>query len=246
MLSTMRSVRVPALDAIDGLAHGFEQRLGPPGWESRERARRRTANALAPVGRLFLMTQVHGANVERAPWEGRPEADAGIAEGPGVLVGVETADCLPVLVIDPRLRAVAAAHAGWRGTVAGVVQTTVRALVGRGSRAEDLVAALGPSIGPCCYEVGDELVAAFAPWGEAFFRRGPGGRLRLDVRAANTRLLLDQGLLPDRIHHVRDCTFCQADRYHSYRREGKGGGRMVSFVGFARQEGAVRAVQSRA
>jgi YfiH family protein len=231
-MSTMMSVRVPALDAIDGLAHGFERRAGLAGAESRDEARERVANALSSLGRLFLLKQVHGAAVQRAPWGGEPEADAGLADGPGLLVGVKTADCLPVLVVDAHRRAVAAAHAGWRGTVAGVVRAAVRALLAGGSRAEDLIAALGPSIGPCCYEVGEEVVGAFAGWGQAFFHPGSRGRPHLDLRAANTRQLLDQGLVADRIHHVRDCTFCHADRYHSYRRDGRGAGRMVNFVGW--------------
>jgi YfiH family protein len=231
-MSMMLSVRVPALDAINGLAHGFERRVGPAGTERREEARERVANALSSLGRLFLMKQVHGAAVQRAPWEGEPEGDAGLAEDLGILVGAETADCLPVLVVDARRRAVAAVHAGWRGTVAGVVRAAVRALLAGGSRAEDLVAALGPSIGPCCYEVGEEVVGAFAHLGQAFFHHGPRGRPHLDLRAANARQLLDQGLVADRIHHVRDCTFCQADRYHSYRRDGRGAGRMVNFVGW--------------
>jgi len=234
----MMSVRVPALDAIDGLAHGFERRAPLAGAESREQARERVVSALSSLGQLFLMKQVHGAAVRLAPWDGAPEADAGLAEGPGLLVGVETADCLPVLIVDPWRRAVAAVHAGWRGTVAGVAQAAVRALLAGGSRAESLIAALGPSIGPCCYEVGEVVVGAFAEWGQTFFRPGTRGRPHLDLRAANARQLLDQGVVADRIHHVSDCTFCRADRYHSYRRDGRGTGRMVSFVGWTGDGGA--------
>jgi YfiH family protein len=246
MLPTMRCVRVPALDAIGGLVHGFEQRIGPAGWESRDEARRRAAKTLAPMGRLFLMKQVHGADVRRAPWDGLPEADAALAEGPGCLVGVETADCLPVLLVDPRRRAVAAAHAGWRGTAIGVVRAAVGALLSGGSMAEDLVAALGPSIGRCCYEVGGDVVAAFEPWGRAFFEPGPRGRPHLDLRAANARVLVEHGLAPERIHHVPDCTFCQGDRYHSFRREGRGGGRMVNFVGWSLGDDDADAARRRA
>jgi len=233
MSRTLRTATVSALDAIPGLVHGFEQRLGPPGWEDRDETRRRVAQALAPSGRLHLLKQVHGCRVQAAPWEGRPEADAALADTPGLLLGIETADCQPVLLVDPVQRRVAAAHAGWRGTLAGVTREAVRALVARGSRAEDVVAALGPSIGVCCYEVGPELQEAFGPGGAAFFRPGPRGRPHLDVRAANVRQLEEAGLRPERIHHVADCTYCRADLYHSFRREGKGAGRMVSFVGFA-------------
>ena len=94
------------------------------------------------------------------------------------------------------------------------------------------LAALGPGIGPCCYEVGDDVREAFGSPGASFFRPAPNGRLHLDVRAANARQLLDAGLRPGALHHVADCTRCRADLYHSYRRDGKAAGRMISFVGF--------------
>ena len=226
----LRVATVPALSTVAGLAHGFERREGP--LEPLEAARERVREALAGAGRLLLLRQVHGATVVRAPWDGAPEADAAFADEPGHLLGVVTADCLPVLLVDPVRRAVAAAHAGWRGTAAGVVPRAVEALVAAGSRPEDLLAAAGPGIGPCCYEVGEELREAFGPGGEAFFRPGPRGRPHLDVRAANAHQLQQAGLRPERVHHVADCTACRADLYYSYRRDGAGTGRMISFIGF--------------
>jgi len=228
----MRVAEAQALRDVAGLVHGFERRLASPGRESREASRRRVGQALEPHGRLHLMKQVHGAHVLRAPWEGTPEADAATASEAGLILGVETADCLPVLLVDPRRQAVAAAHAGWRGTAAGVAGRAVQALVAAGSAPPDLLAALGPGIGPCCYEVGDELRAVFGPYGGEFFHPGPRGRAHLDVRSANRRQLVEAGLRPDRIHDVDECTYCREDLYHSYRREGTGGGRMISFVGF--------------
>jgi purine-nucleoside/S-methyl-5'-thioadenosine phosphorylase / adenosine deaminase len=233
MPSTLRAATVPALFDLPGLVHGFEQRLGPAGWEERAAGRTRVAAALSDRGRLHLLKQVHGTTVLAAPWEGRPEADAAIADRDGLILGIETADCLPVLLVDPVRRRVAAAHAGWRGTAAGVTRAAVSALVAGGSRPSDLVAALGPGIGPCCYEVGPELVAAFGPGGDAFFRPGPRGRLHLDVRAANVAQLRAAGVPEAQVHHVDDCTYCRADLYHSYRREGRGAGRMISYVGWA-------------
>ena len=233
MEQTLRAATVPALDAVPGLVHGFEQRLGPAGWETREGSRRRMTHALEGAGRLHLLRQVHGTVVHRAPWDGLPVGDAGVADRAGIILGIETADCLPVLLVDPRRRAVAAAHAGWRGTAAGIAGVAVRALVAGGSRPSELVAALGPGIGPCCYEVGPELVGEFGDGGAAFFRAGKGDRLMLDVRAANVHQLREAGVPEGQIHSVADCTRCDADNYHSYRREGVGGGRMISFVGFA-------------
>jgi len=228
----LRTVTVPALAAIPGLVHGFERRGPADGSEAREAAFARVGAALDGRGRLLLLKQVHGASVVEAPWEGRKEADASCAVAPGWILGIQTADCLPVLLVDPRQRRCAAAHAGWRGTAASIAARAVAALVARGSRPEDLVAALGPGIGPCCYEVGDELREAFGPAGAPFFRPGPNGRPRLDVRAANARQLETAGLRPEAIHLVDECTRCRADLYHSWRRDGPLAGRMVSFVGF--------------
>jgi len=228
----LRTTTASVLAGVPRLVHGFEQRVGPSHGEAREESRRRVAQALEGRGRLLLLKQVHGASVAVAPWEGTPEADAGLATGPGLLVGVETADCLPILIVDPRRRTVAAAHAGWRGTASGVATRAVEALLAAGSDPEDLLAALGPSIGPCCYEVGEELRAAFGPSGTRFFRPGPRGRPHLDVRAANLGQLRAAGLSPGHIQEVGDCTACRPDLYYSYRRDGAGAGRMINFVGW--------------
>jgi YfiH family protein len=230
--AALRAVTVPELTAVPGLVHGFEQRPGP-GTEGRDASRARVAAALAPRGRLLLLKQVHGCSVQRAPWAGRPQADAAVSEQPGMLLGIETADCLPVLLLDPRRRAVAAAHAGWRGTAAGVVREAVRALLEGGSSPGDLLAALGPAIGVCCYEVGEELRQAFAGEAGVLFRSGPRGRPHFDLRAANRRQLEQAGLRPERILSVEHCTYCRPELYHSYRREGTGTGRMTSWIGFA-------------
>ena len=227
------------LASIPGLVHGFEQRQGHAGRETRGASRRRVTVALADTGRLLLMKQVHGATVRHAPWDGaRPEGDAAVTTRYGVLLGIETADCLPVLLVDPWRVTVAAAHAGWRGTVAGVARAVVEVLTAAGSRADDILAVLGPSIGPCCYEVGDELrpafAAAFGDDADGFFHRGPRGRAHLDLRAANVCQLERAGLPSENIHHVADCTHCRPDLYHSYRRDGPGSGRMLSFVGWRR------------
>jgi len=227
------AVHVDALLRIPGLVHGFEQRAAPGLVVPPEDARERLARALEPVGRLQLLKQVHGAVVRTAPWQGRPEGDAGVAEARGLILGVETADCLPVLLADPVRKAVAVAHAGWRGTAAGVATAAVAALVKGGSRPGDLLAALGPANGVCCYEVGPELRDAFADEWEQLACAGPRGRPHLDVRKANLRQLQRAGLLEANIHHVADCTECQPERYHSYRREGRGGGRMISYVGWS-------------
>ena len=229
----LEAVRVPAFAAVPGLVHGFERRMPSAPSESREETRRRVAAALRVQGRLLSLQQVHGALVAEAPFEGTPTADAALATAAGLILGIETADCLPVLLVDPARRFVAAAHAGWRGTAAGVVGHAVCALVAHGSRPQDLLAALGPGIGPCCYEVGNELREALGPASAAFFCPGPRERPHLDVRAANRAALERAGIPGEQIHSVDECTSCRGDLYYSYRRDGENAGRMISFVGFA-------------
>ena len=227
------TVGVDLLGPIRGLVHGFEQRPLPRGHETREEGRLRVAGALQASGKLFLLKQVHGAEVLRAPWEGAPEGDAGLAEEAGVLVGIETADCLPILLADLVGRRVAAVHAGWRGTLRGIARQAVARLVAAGGRAEDIVAAIGPGIGGCCYEVGEEVVSAFGPKKASHFRPGPRGRPHLDLRAMNVEQLLEAGLLARQIANVADCTSCRSDLYFSFRRDGPGGGRMINYIGFS-------------
>jgi len=232
MSGSIRVSTVSALEDVPGLVHGFERRHGPAGWETREDGRRRVGDALATHGRLFFLRQVHGTTVRAAPWAGTPDGDAAVTADAGLLVGVETADCLPILLVDRRRRRAAAVHAGWRGSAAGIARLAVEGLVAAGSDAADIVAALGPGIGACCYEVGDDVREAFGQAGEAFFKPGPRERPHLDVRAANVQQLLDAGIAPGQIHHLADCTFCRPDLYHSFRREGRGAGRMVNYVGW--------------
>ena len=232
----IRAVQVPAFLAIPNLVHGFERRLMPTGAESREESRMRVGRTLAPVGQLHFLHQTHGTVVREAPWEGRPEGDASFAHGPRLLLGIETADCLPLLFVDRMQHLTAAAHAGWRGTAAGIAVRALRALESLGSRPENVQVALGPGIGVCCYEVGDELKSAFGEIADHVFHPGSAGRLHLDLRRANTLMLLSAGVVPEHIHHVAECTYCSEGLYHSYRRDGNNGGRMISWVGFRGEE----------
>jgi hypothetical protein len=223
---------IAALRDVPGLVHGFGVRRRAGRGEAREESLRRAQDALAPSGRLLLLRQVHGAEVARVPWEDRPEADAAMAGGLRQLIGIRTADCLPVLIADPRRRIVGAAHAGWRGTAKGVVGRLVAALLAEGCRAEDLIAALGPAIGPCCYEVGEEVRLALGEAAAPAFRPGPRGRPHLDLRAANRQQLLEAGLRAVNLHAIEDCTACRPDLYDSHRRDGSAAGRMLSYIGF--------------
>lgn len=174
------------------------------------------------------------------------EGDGLLTDVPGVLVGVGTADCVPVLVVDGQKKVVAAFHAGWRGTVAGIVEQGVAKMVREyGSRVEDLEAAVGPGIGTCCYSVGHEVHKEFGArfrYAEELFRVGGEEELDkryLDLWEANRRQLLDAGLGEEQIHMVGECTACSQDasgamKYFSHRGEKGVAGRMLSVVGVVR------------
>jgi YfiH family protein len=200
--------------------------------------RRRLRHAVGVAGPVFVARQVHGAAVVRvragddAAALARVEADALIAGDANVAVGIFVADCIPALFVDPRTGAVAAAHAGWRGTVAGVLPAAVRALGAElGVRPQDLRVALGPAIGPCCFEVGAEVVRAFeAALGGAAGEdvvtpspRGAAGKWHVDLKAANRLLLERAGVPPDAIDAGPDCTHHDRARFFSYRRDGETG-----------------------
>ncbi len=238
------------------------------GWTKEDEAalvaenRRRFVNAVGGEDRLKLvgLRQVHSDTVwmvgeEDGALEGRLqtaegkavlEGDGLITDVPGVLIGVGTADCVPVLVVDGRKKVVAAFHAGWRGTVAGIVEVGIARMINEyGSRVEDLVAAVGPSIGACCYSVGHEVHKEFRTrfeYGEELFRVGSEedlGRWYLDLWEANRRQLLDAGLSEEQIHMVGECTACSQDasgamKYFSHRGESGVAGRMLSVVGVVR------------
>jgi YfiH family protein len=182
--------------------------------------------------RFARVRQVHGARVVRAdaPCEPAEEADAVVSTAEGVAACVSVADCVPVLLADPDTGAVAAVHAGWRGTLARAAEEGVRAL-GRetGAPPGRLLAAVGPSIGPCCYEVSDDLAASFREaLGAAVVRAGP--RPTLDLWRANAGVLQAAGVRPDRIHVLGHCTSCERDRFFSHRRDAGRTGRQVAFI----------------
>jgi len=150
------------------------------------------------------------------------QGDALITSEPGNLIGVRTADCVPVLIADPEHRTVAVIHAGWRGTSAEIVAKAVAKLTSEfGSRPAAMRAAIGPAIGPCCYEVGPEVSVLFHTAGPT-----------VDLRAANQAQLLRAGLAPEHIDVSEFCTLCYGDgEFHSFRRDKESSGRMVSAIG---------------
>jgi len=200
---------VSELESLPWLIHGFGTRL---------------ADIPAQFGQLATLKQIHSASCIAA--EGRSgilgQGDALLENTPGSVVAVKTADCIPILLADERRRAVAAVHAGWRGTAARIVATAVEAMEERYSTdPADLHAAIGPGIGSCCYEVGPEVSAQF----------GGQGRVHLDLPAINRAQLIDAGVTPQRIYASNLCTMCNAEDFESFRRDGVAAGRLYSFIG---------------
>lgn len=201
----------------------------------------------------ITLRQVHSASVrsireEDGAREGRLrtaegkavlEGDGAITALPGVMLGIQTADCVPVLVADVNNRVVAAFHAGWRGTVARIVELGIVQMQQEyGSRPEDLIAAVGPSIGSCCYAVGEELRSEFRSqfsYAGELFRTTEDKAIHLDLWQANRRQLLDAGVQTERITVLGECTSCSTSdgerKYFSHRAEHGFAGRMMSMVG---------------
>jgi hypothetical protein len=269
------------LARLPWLVHGFSTRidnarsaagapfnLGFTDADSRSVVAARRIRFAAAVGaadwpliaaRQFHSDVIHVIAEPRVPSD-PPRADALLTQIPGVLLTVQTADCVPILLVDARRRAIAAVHAGWRGTLARIVQKALGKMrMSFGSRPADIIAAMGPSIGPCCYEVGPEVAQAFAgqfdaakEWFEGPFDRLSSGeepnplpwlnmmppghqppppRVQLDLRAANRWQLLDAGVPSARIVVSPLCTACRTDLLFSYRREATATGRLMSAIG---------------
>jgi hypothetical protein len=278
---------VPAWEKMNWLWHGFSTRRGglsraycaenAPGdlnlgftaEDDRETVannRRLFAQAVTgdPSTPLVDVHQIHSNLVllARAADASRKKpriADGLMSDEPGLLVGIRTADCIPILVADRKRRAVAAFHAGWRGTVARIVESGIgRMRLQFGSRPEDLVAAIGPGIGPCCYAVGEEVLSSFESqfaYARELFRevydsdpvrnkypmlfmtqRAPGHSeigpsLHLNLVEANRRQLLAAGLKPSSVKLIGGCTSCHRELFFSHRGSEGHAGRMMSVIG---------------
>jgi YfiH family protein len=277
----LQVVESRALGKLRWLAHGFSTRpggaspldgnpvlnLGFTEWDERERVTANREKFAAAVGarkmRLITLRQFHSDVIYLAAssTDGEaPKADALITNTPGLLLGVQTADCVPILLADTKRRVVATIHAGWRGTLSRIVQKTLgRMRMEFSTRARDVVAALGPAIGAGCYEVGPEVAQAFATqfppaaeWFDGPFEQlahgeeplwlpwltmmppghvPPPPRVQLDLRAANRWQLMDAGVPEKQIDASDLCTACRTDLLFSYRREGAKTGRLMAVIG---------------
>lgn len=204
--------RVSELDSLPWLIHGFGTRH---------------SDIAANFTHLATLKQIHSSDC--VVTDGRTgvlgEGDALLENTPGSVIAVKTADCIPLLLVDDSNRAVAAVHAGWRGTAAQIAQHAVNAMRSHfGTLPEHMYAAIGPGIGNCCFEVGPEVAEQF----------GRAGRVHIDLAAENRRQLQKAGVTAGRIYASNLCTMCGTGEFHSFRRDRERAGRMYSFVGLAR------------
>jgi len=272
----LRILQLEPLERLPWLVHGFSTRFGGRSslegepvlnlaftdWDERSNVLENRNQFQSAVNArefaLIPLKQVHSDVIHRIS-SGAVEAlpgDASITNLGNVLLSVQTADCVPILLVDPRKRAVAAIHAGWRGTLARIAEKSVGRMIQEyGSKPADLIVAIGPSIGPCCYEVGVELVtkftAQFVDAAEYFDepRTGdepnpiqwlnmkppghqpPPKNVHLDLRKANCSQLRSTGIRAANIHVSALCTACNTDIFFSYRKENTRSGRLLAVIG---------------
>ena len=186
---------------------------------------------------LQVTRHVHGTDVWAVgePLAEGAEFDGLVCDRVGPVLGAFAADCVPLVFAEPEARVCGAAHAGWRGTVAGIAGNVVARMQALGARPDRLRVALGPSIGPCCFEVGPEVVAAFCDaFGEVPGLVVPGPHKdHIDLRVALRVALERAGVARARIDDRPPCTRCEAERFFSYRRDGRAGGVHMAFIGLA-------------
>lgn len=253
-----KPLRSPLLDRA-GVHHAFFTREGgvsPAPWATlsfssstgddpanvRENLRRAAGALGVAPGRIYYLSQVHGVAARVLDGTEDPDevvramGDVALSRAAGVACGVRSADCVPILVAHVASGAVAAVHSGWRGTVQNVVRAAVAALsdlVGEPA-AGSLLAAIGPHIERCCFEVDGDVaaeLAACSPLGAAAVSRpAPDARPRVDLRRIVRAQLEAEGVPPGSIDDVAGCTVCDAARFHSYRRDGARSGRMLSAI----------------
>jgi len=179
---------------------------------------------------LAVPGQVHGSRVEVASKPGLfPSTDALVTNRPGVFLSLSVADCLPIFYFDPFRRVVGAVHAGWRGTSQKIAVRTLEKMSEEfGCQPSQILVFVGPHIGPCCYEVGEEVAQLFE---EDFLKPRGDGRWALDLWAVNERQLISSGILQERMTNPGLCTSCHRDLFFSHRGEGGRTGRMLGVIG---------------
>jgi polyphenol oxidase len=249
--------QVPQWEKYEGLVHGFLGRRGGKSTgayaglnlsfrvgDDPQVVKDNICDMKKAVGiherRIITMKQVHGDYIVEVKDNNLKEAGEGdgmITDVPEAFLGVLTADCVPILFVVPQRRCVAVVHAGWRGTVAGIAANMVRRFKDHYSvDPHQIEAALGPAIGACCYEVGDDVARPLmGKWGNhagaAIEQRN--GKPHVDLRVLNRAILEQAGIPSAQIFRIGPCTSCAQGEFFSYRREKSQTGRQISFIGWS-------------
>ncbi|MGI8785845.1 MAG: peptidoglycan editing factor PgeF [Acidobacteriota bacterium] len=222
------------LDRFDFLRHAFSTRHGD------------VASYLAAAGPaewpLQRLQQAHSAEVWRIAdlQAEKPCGDGMLTDRSGIWLGVQTADCVPVMLVDADHRAVGIFHAGWKGTAAGILQQGVARMRREfGTDAGRLHCGIGPAIGVCCYQVGGEVFESFHSWSNRgeYFNPDVPGKYRLDLWKANRAQVLEAGVPSAQIYGEPLCTACRVDRFFSHRGEHGRAGRMLAVIGMKQGSG---------
>lgn len=242
--SNVTFLRSEALDRLPGIVHAFSTRRADR--TDFTLGSRSSTNPIININRVRLLAvagtagwpvlwlnQVHSAivqDVDDTSSANEPlEGDASVTAVQGIALAIQTADCVPILIADRNGRCVAAVHAGWRGTAARIVERTIERMAEKfGVDGGDLFGVIGPHIGVCCYEVGEEVASVFSV-GAVCDRAYP--KQHLNLAEANRRQLVEAGVPDDQIEVSSLCTRCREDLFFSFRRDGANAGRMLSIIG---------------
>jgi len=231
------------LSSLTGITHGFSTRTFGDARNMKNRKRILASTGL-PSARLVWQKQVHGIAVglvdEMSCGDTIPDTDAlvfadgRVGSGVSPILSVHTADCVPMLFVDPAARILAVAHAGWRGTIFSLASHSVRAMVKHGARRDRIIVTIGPHIGACCYNVPHERARRFLVndrYTRAISMRQ--GQWYLDLASVNTAQMVDAGISADHIDGSNYCTSCRVDEFFSYRKDtGETYGEIMGFIAF--------------
>lgn len=231
-------LRSSLLTTVGGLNHGFSARL-----HGDNRKKEIRSNTLGLDGweeaQFVQARQVHGSSVTVIGQHTAgtiPDADGLVTGAADVVVGVHTADCVPILLVDPEVRVAAAVHAGWRGTAAGIAREAVRVLCSEGAHAGRILVSIGPYIRFCCYDVNKDRADTFTEkfgTDHGIVEKRKDGRYTLDIGTANMVAFMRTGVLPEHIDRTVICTSCNADEFFSYRKDtAETFGEMIAYIGF--------------
>lgn len=236
-INGVKCITIPELEKIDFIRHSFIIKQKDIELETNGRIRESAAKAMGLKDeQVLIINQVHGDAVlihERT--QDRIEGyDAHITDYSSAAIGVVTADCVPIIIADKIKKVIGAVHAGWRGTLKRIAQKTVKSMTDNfGCRPQDMVAGIGPSIGPCCYEVDDEVAGPMKKefkYAEKYTIYKMKNKWHLDLQSINKEQLVEAGLMEGNINTTELCTACHSDLFYSYRRDGAGTGRMMAVV----------------